>query len=133
MAGPRKKKSPATASRASEKADGGFRIELVFARSPSNAKDQEKVVSITITGVILQQEAAIVQKCFDAILNAPLPDKLILNLSRMPVISQRGIEVLLRLCKKLKKQGREMEIHGLQPAVRLTLEELGLSKTFVVK
>jgi anti-anti-sigma factor len=133
MAGPRKKKSPAPASRASQNADGRFRVELIFTRSPSNAKDQENVVSVTIEGVILQQEAAIMQKCFDAVLSAPLEGKLILDLAGVPVISQRGIEALLRLRNKLKKQGRELEIHGLQPTVRLSLEELGLSKTFVLK
>ncbi|MCI0694751.1 STAS domain-containing protein [candidate division KSB1 bacterium] len=133
MAGPRKKKSPATTSRASRKAHGRFRIELVFAGAPSNAKQQSKVVSVTLEGVILQQEAAVVQKCFDAVLSAPLAGKLILDLSSVPVISQRGIDVLLRLRNKLKKQGRELEIHGLQPTVRLTLEELGLSKVFMSK
>jgi anti-anti-sigma factor len=126
MAGPRKKKSPATASRASQKADGRFRIELIFTRSPA-------VVRVTLQGVILQQEAAIVQKCFDAVLSAPLEGKLILDLAGVPVISQRGIAALVRLRKKLKKQGRELEIHRLRPIVRLALEELGLSKTFVLK
>jgi anti-anti-sigma factor len=127
MAGPGKKKSPITAARAQQKAHGRFRIELVFARSPS------KVVSVTLEGVILQQEAAIVQKCFDAVLSDPLAGKLILDLSSVPVISQRGIHALLRLRNKLKKQRRELEIHGLQPTVRLTFEELGLSKAFILK
>ncbi len=133
MAGPGKKKSPAAAARAPRKAHGRFRIELVFARSPSNAKKQDSVVSVTLEGVILQQEAAIVQKCFDAVLRDPLAGKLILDLSSVPVISQRGIDVLLRLRNKLQKQGRELEIHGLQPSMHLTLDELGLSKAFRLK
>ncbi len=133
MAGPRKKKPPATASHASRKMRGRFRVELVFPRSPSSAKQQSPAVRGTFEGVILQQEAAILQKCFDAVLSASGEGKLILDLAGVPVISQRGIEALVRLRKRLKKQGRELEIHGLQPTVRLTLDELELSKTFVLK
>ncbi len=132
MAGSSKKKSPITSSRAQRKAHGRFRIELVFARSQKKKKKQEKVVRLTLEGVILQQEAAIVQKCFEAVWSASF-NKLILNLSMVPVISQRGINALLRLRNKLKKQGRKLEIHGLLPTVRLTLEELGLNKAFVLK
>ena len=130
MPGPRKKKSPTTASRA---APGRFRIELVFTRTPSNAKRQRQAVVVALEGVILQQEAAVVQKCFNAALGFPLEGKLILDLSGVPVISQRGIAVLLRLRNKLKQQGRDLEIYGLQPTVRLALEELGLSKIFMLK
>lgn len=133
MPGHRKKKSPATAPRASQNAHGRFRIELVFAGALSNVKQQDSIVSVTLEGVILQQEAAIVQKCFDAVLSAPLAGKLILDLSGVPVISQRGIEALLRLRNKLKRRGREPEFHGFQPTVRLALEELGLSKLFMLK
>ncbi len=141
MAGPGKKKSSTTASQAPQKAPDRFRIELVFERLPANPERRnrnpanggapEKFVTIALEGVILQQEAAIVQKCLDAVLLVPF-SKLILDLSRVPVISQRGIEVLLRMRNKLKKRGRVLEIHGLQSTVRLTLKELGLGKTFVL-
>lgn len=126
MVGPRKKKSPTPASHASQIAQGRFGVELVFMRSPS-------VVRVRLEGVILQQEAGIVQKCFDAVLSSAMEGKLILDLAGVPVISQRGIKALLRFRNKLKKQGRELEIHRLQPTVRLALEELGLSRLFVLK
>jgi anti-anti-sigma regulatory factor len=117
-----------------------FRIEMVWKRMPAGkarkrsklAQDMisNRVVTITFEGLILQVEALIIQKCFDAVLLVPF-HKLILDLSGVPVISQRGIKAFLRLFRKTEKQGGELEIHGLQPTVRLTLEELGLSKALV--
>jgi anti-anti-sigma regulatory factor len=132
MAGPGKKKSPA------RKALERFRIEIVWKRAPAGKGKKSpalgsslKMVIIAVEGLVLQDHATLMQKCFDAALVVPF-QKLLLDLSGVPVISQRGIKALLRLHYKLKKQGRALEIHGLQPAVHQTLVDLGLNKIFLL-
>gem|GEM_PF-3776406 len=80
----------------------------------------------------MSEEAALLQKCVESLLRIS-HEKMILHLSRVPIISGRGIAALLRLCRQAKKLHRVLEIRGLHPSLRRTLEELGLGKAFGLK
>jgi anti-anti-sigma regulatory factor len=137
-----KLKSPIFESKHVHKINGCLRIEIVWKRvlvnegqqshEPVADKSDKKMATIVLEGVILQQETKILQKFFDVVLTT-FVSKLVLDLSKVPAISQRGIDALLRLRKKSKKRGCELEIHGIHPNVRLILEDLGLSKAFVLR
>ncbi len=116
-----------------------FRIDVVWERLLSNDKQrreeilqgrvEKRVVTVTLEGIVLQQEAAILQKFFEGMLAVPTGN-FNLEMSKVPAISQRGIDALLRLRNELKKKGHELIIQSLHPTVRLTLDELGLNKAF---
>ncbi|HEX9653317.1 MAG TPA: STAS domain-containing protein, partial [bacterium] len=59
--------------------------------------------------------------------------RLVLDISKVPTISQRGIEALLGFRNKSKKRDLEIEIHGIHPIVSQTLKELGLEKAFKIR
>lgn len=121
------------------KTPGRFRIEVVWQCVPAKKKNstdkhlrdsvKERIATILLDGVILQQEGAFTQRCFKAVLDTEI-DKVRLDLGNVPVISGQGIKALLRLLNRLKKKGLKLEIQRLHPTVRLTFEELGLSRIF---
>lgn len=112
--------------RAEEKKEGVGRMAF------RERSGEDMIITITLEGVILQQEAATMQRIFNAVLITEFT-KLILDLSDVLTISQRGIEALLGFRSKSKKQGRELEIHGIHPIVRRTLEEQGVDKAFIIR
>jgi len=127
-------KSPVTRSRKPQAAPARFCFEITWNHEPapikpSQNKTPEKWVTLKLAGVVLQEEAALLQKCVEALLRIPY-QKMILHLGRVPIIRGRGIAALLRLCHQAKKLQRTLEIRGLHPSLRRTLEELGLGKAF---
>jgi len=131
---PQKGKSPVTRSRKPHTAPEPFRCEITWnheplAIKPSQNQTPEKWVTLKLAGVVLRDEAALLQKCVEALLRIPC-QKMILHLGRAPIISERGIAGLLH---QAKKQQRTLEIRGRHPCLRRTLEELGLGKAFGLK
>jgi len=52
----------------------------------------------------------------------------IVNLSKVPFVSSKGIWLLLESRSKLKREGRQLLVRGLSPHVRKTFETVGVFK-----
>lgn len=134
MKKPQKGKPPVTRSRKSLIPPEPFRCEISWAHELSTLKSSpnkmpEKWITLRLTGMVLKEEAALLQKCVEALLRIP-HQKIILYLGRLPTISGRGIAALLRLCRQAKKLQHTLEVRSLHPSLRRTFEELGLGKVF---
>ncbi|NIR48945.1 STAS domain-containing protein [candidate division KSB1 bacterium] len=118
---------------------GRFRAQVLFQRIPLKKKrdketsweaiTEESRLTIIFDGVILQQEAEIMQNLVHGILKTG-GYRIMMDLSKVPVISKRGIDALMTIRKQSQIQGCKVEIKRIHPVVRLTLEEQGLDKFF---
>jgi len=52
----------------------------------------------------------------------------IVNLSRVPFVSSKGIWLLLEARSNMKREGRQLLVRGLSPHVRKTFETVGVFK-----
>ena len=95
MKKPQKGKPPVTRSRKSLIPPEPFRCEISWAHELSTLKSSpnkmpEKWITLRLTGMVLKEEAALLQKCVEALLRIP-HQKIILYLGRLPTISGRGL------------------------------------------
>lgn len=91
----------------------------------ASAEIETESATLALEGVFFLESVAALKSFLGDIKDLHV-DRWILQLDKLEVMSQRGLRVLAKFVRWIRQRGGEVEISGIQPAVRAQLKAMPL-------
>jgi len=101
------------------------------AKAEVDFQGDRKQVRVTLKGVI-EGESVNALRRFLKDVSSFRATKWILQMENLQVLSGRGIQMLVKFSRIIRKRGHAVEIHGMHKNLYATLEELEVLKEFQI-
>lgn len=90
---------------------------------------RQKLVALRLEGTILSEHTAALRDFLQNVGYFP-GNKWTLQLENLDVISMRGLQVLAKFARVIRRRGAEIEITNINPAILATFADTGFQKLF---